>query len=1369
MADNHLPFALIDRIDPTTHRSEQYKTLLERRQLPHFSSNHQQAALYYKPSRDLLLAINMALHTGSPLLLTGEPGTGKTQAATFVGTYFGIKVYPFVVKSTSVAQDLLYEFDAVGYLHWAQAARETQPGKQLQEPEAIQAATQAVRQGFLHERALWQAYDDPQDSVVLIDEIDKAPRDFPNDLLHELDQHSFPPSRSLAELGDFLTVLRVHGIPVGPEDIDRLRQLFALQPDLDRQGLQSLLSALLVKTPEHRQTFAALFDDWCPDHDADWQPELVSVPEAEHTPDREPPSPLAPPATDDPIVPQPSRLIGSIWMLLGGIALLGLLSWVLWSQQPVVIQPPVEKPEVAVHLPDPPTPAPDELPADPVPHVWFWKVEIHAFTVPRRLKPLELAVLGVIPIGVALLVGIRYRRRFREIRPLPPAQGHGWQPLPAPERDDTALMDAIERRQLVWQIEHFLSDDPTRRLHLQRTVEATARAGGFVHMHFQSAVYDRTIWFWLDRQMERSIPRLVVQQLMAILRAAGLEAQQGLFTDAPDRIDWPAQAGYMPEHEEGHGRQAVVAIFIHGEGLAQRLAHPLTRFATERLLRDFQHWPRLCFVDCSADGASLRALLEPYRLTTIALAEVPAWLGGVTGWEQVGGGQALYGDERAWAGAVALGGLRVESESAHTLRVVLGLQASSWQVERILEELQDPGACKRHINWLLRCDPPGEDGLPPVSGLARRALDWWQRRYREATERMQAQENPLLPWRHSLASRRWQVEQAVLQLYYNPVGAAETLAGLASADLQEEIHARLSEFAALEHAESNRNDSQVIYLPWRLDMLPVMTRNRLRRLGFADRVYQQKAMPLPPSPRLVLAVTMLGMLALIAWGTAFYRWRWPEVPRLLVDNTVYEHPAFAAQTIDLKEPLATGDYQVTLGSARHTVTVPQPVPAGALIPVSWQWQEEPNAIALQGSTILRAGRLAQPIRACSPGWPQRSLVVIAAPDKQKEARQLAIRLLDKGSADQVLLGENWENALPEWLGSSPSLNHHTQVLVVVLKDSDAEAAVVRLTRQPDLGTWAVVISEDMAGVARKIDFASSLAIRQVGAPWRVHRSQGEVFVYGGPQRMKAFEIPEVEKVLEEGFVYGGPQWMKESGIEWVHVCPGTFTMGRRPGEDIIVENEKDENWQQIYQLESVEPQRTVVLSAFHIAATETTQQQYGETGALPQVDIHWSDARTFCQSAKINGDLPTEAQWEYAARGGSRFPWSFGDDVAQMPNYAWFVDNSENQLHEVGKKEPNPLGLYDMHGNAWEWVRDWYGDYEGGVFVDPADPKAGPCWEYSSDRKFQRSASVSCRVVRGGSFNGSPVDLRSADRVDGDPEDRDWDGGFRCVRVPPSP
>ena len=119
----------------------------------------------------------MALSSNEPLLVTGAPGTGKTQLAWFLGHYFGIEVRPFYVKSTSVARDLQYAFDAVAYLQSAYAAEH--------------GAAKQDRKEFLTEGPLWQCYTDPVPSVLLIDEIDKASRDFPNDLLHELDQGWF--------------------------------------------------------------------------------------------------------------------------------------------------------------------------------------------------------------------------------------------------------------------------------------------------------------------------------------------------------------------------------------------------------------------------------------------------------------------------------------------------------------------------------------------------------------------------------------------------------------------------------------------------------------------------------------------------------------------------------------------------------------------------------------------------------------------------------------------------------------------------------------------------------------------------------------------------------------------------------------------------------------------------------------------------------------------------------------------------------------------------------------------------------------------------------------------------------------------------
>lgn len=181
---NGIPFELISADFSADLREPRKKQLALRK--PPLFRDLEASAFRYHADDDLLLVINMALHTGAPLLLTGEPGTGKTQAADFIGAYYGIPVFKFFVKSTTVAQDLLYEFDAVGYLRWAQG------GSTVQEGDALQTEAAAMREGFLKRRALWQAYEHEGDCVVLIDEIDKAPSDFPNDLLHEFDQHRFP-------------------------------------------------------------------------------------------------------------------------------------------------------------------------------------------------------------------------------------------------------------------------------------------------------------------------------------------------------------------------------------------------------------------------------------------------------------------------------------------------------------------------------------------------------------------------------------------------------------------------------------------------------------------------------------------------------------------------------------------------------------------------------------------------------------------------------------------------------------------------------------------------------------------------------------------------------------------------------------------------------------------------------------------------------------------------------------------------------------------------------------------------------------------------------------------------------------------------
>ncbi len=168
---------------PEKHDPESAFNALAKRQIPETLQDFHKSAPFFELDSRLETAINTALAVGAPLLLTGEPGTGKTQVAWFLGWYFGIEVYAYQVKSISTATDLKYDFDAVAYLRDANAGR-------MLTNEGIDKSA-PLRHRYLDKKALWRAFDDPRLSVLLIDEIDKAPRDFPNDLLQELDKHCF--------------------------------------------------------------------------------------------------------------------------------------------------------------------------------------------------------------------------------------------------------------------------------------------------------------------------------------------------------------------------------------------------------------------------------------------------------------------------------------------------------------------------------------------------------------------------------------------------------------------------------------------------------------------------------------------------------------------------------------------------------------------------------------------------------------------------------------------------------------------------------------------------------------------------------------------------------------------------------------------------------------------------------------------------------------------------------------------------------------------------------------------------------------------------------------------------------------------------
>jgi formylglycine-generating enzyme required for sulfatase activity len=142
----------------------------------------------------------------------------------------------------------------------------------------------------------------------------------------------------------------------------------------------------------------------------------------------------------------------------------------------------------------------------------------------------------------------------------------------------------------------------------------------------------------------------------------------------------------------------------------------------------------------------------------------------------------------------------------------------------------------------------------------------------------------------------------------------------------------------------------------------------------------------------------------------------------------------------------------------------------------------------------------------------------------------------------------------------------------------------------------------------------------------------------------------------------------------------------------------------------------------------------------------WEDAVEFCKKLSDLPEekkagcvyrLPTEAEWEYACRAGSKAAFSFGENSKSLGDYAWFNGNSNRQTHSVGEKKANAWGLYDMHGNVWEWCSDWYGEYPRCAVSDPNGPNKG-----------------SSRVYRGGSWYDDATLCESACRNRYPPEIR---------------
>jgi formylglycine-generating enzyme required for sulfatase activity len=240
--------------------------------------------------------------------------------------------------------------------------------------------------------------------------------------------------------------------------------------------------------------------------------------------------------------------------------------------------------------------------------------------------------------------------------------------------------------------------------------------------------------------------------------------------------------------------------------------------------------------------------------------------------------------------------------------------------------------------------------------------------------------------------------------------------------------------------------------------------------------------------------------------------------------------------------------------------------------------------------------------------------------------------------------------------------------------------------------------------------------------------------------------------VSEPNVPGGMEVTNSIGMKLRLIPAGEFMMGSPGTESGRSDNEIQH--------------RVSITKPFYLGVTEVTQEQYQKVMGTnpsqfkgpqnPVEEVSWADAVEFCRklsampAEKTAGHvyrLPTEAEWEYACRSGTTTAYGFGDDASRLGDYGWFEGNWDSKTPPVGEKKPNGWGLYDMHGNVFEWCQDWYGVYPSGSATDPTGATSG-----------------SLRVYRGGSWASLARSCRSAIRSRFSPGYRNNDLGFRVLR-----
>ena len=1145
------------------------------------------------------------------------------------------------------------------------------------------------------------------------------------------------------DLDTLLEHIRLRGITVGTVELQHLHHVFSRSPVLVHNELRDLLGALLAKDDNQRHTINRLFNQLIPVDRDPQSDDAAPTGETRPRPHKAVISDEEDAETDEQeTVKEPLNIwkLGIRVLMIAALLLGGLATWeTLNNKPPVTIDAPATPGEKPTDTEEAEPEMPEAGDFKLVKTIDLWTPEITVSDIetwPRLLPPL-LLFLGA-GLGFIWLLQHALKKTRLKIPKAPKfPRGKGRFHIPAlAKQADYHLLTGDDRREMSWGIHHYLSDTTLDKLDIERSVQQSARIG-IPQIAFQRASREREVWLWQDQSS--SNPDLIrhIDEIARTLIPANIHVQRGYFRGIPDLIrNGHGEIIWSTRHEYPEN-QPLVVIFSD----AQRLSMELQQQSDPAIvtLRLLSEWSQLCFADHSQPAGNLAALLAPYPLDCILPHEVSGWLAQQGEMLASSSDVCVLDSLHRWAVACCLPDRILTEDEIRALHDALGLSCG-WQFHALKRYAVEHGQGLdfRAVRTGLLNEFSQAVGSDPA--YTQTALNFWRQRGEEIDRSLLALEiDGGRRWDKTRKQQLLYLDQALLALWQEPDAAVTTLYNQhANKDLKRDVERKLGHYTSVGlRDDSDEHAAQRVLLPWRWDSLDAEVQQQLLLCGFGG-VADKTARLQLDSPTGVVLSLLAGLTLSGLVGSVYALWPTDTYTATRLDSP-QPSPSLVVESQRAK--------QYTLGTHKSVILSTNVEKRNQRLEVSWTRQSAHKAQFevedLEDTEVWLLGTEAKPARATPPGrrtWPDFSLAVILSDVNDMNTQRLAAHLLDTGNVDRVVIGEAWYPVYQEWLGMTAGLNKVQWLFVgdeAPRFPEDKDKHIAAHIKGTPAGLLSFLQQDN-----------KTYSVSQFGDTGKV---QGSPLLIG-----RKPEPP--DQIIELA-----------NNMKLVKIPRGRFQMGSND-----YDNEK--------------PVRQVTINYdFWMGQTEVTFAQYdayvadrekqsqsavskkvdmperaGDQGwgrnKRPVINVSWEDVQGYVRwLTETNGQglscrLPSEAEWEYAARAGSMTAYSWGDEVGTNKANCDGCGSQwdDKKTAPVGSFDANGFGLNDMHGNVWEWVQDCY----QGAPVDGSAQEA----QCGYGRR---------RVLRGGSWYGSPFLLRSANRSRDFPRGQSSGIGFRVVCSPP--